>query len=94
MNKKGNEMTKSARFIPTKLRNVITINKKGNEMTKSTSAILDKACDFARALGDYELFDEKYSYYREYTGVRDSIWLALKELFGVKVADSIVLGKV
>ena len=84
-------MTKSARFIPTKRRNVITIR---NEMTKSTIAILDKACEFARALGDYELFDEKYSFYREYTGVRDSIWLALKEIFGVKVADSIVNGKV
>lgn len=69
------------------------MNKKGNKM-KSTIAILDEACDFAKALGDFHLFNEKYSYYREYTCVRDSVWLALREVFGVKVADSIVKGKV
>ena len=63
-------------------------------MKKSTRKELEDACDFARALGDFHLFDEKYSFYREYTGVRDSVWLALRELFGHKVADSIVKGEI
>jgi len=63
-------------------------------MKKSTKKVLEEACDFARALGDFNLFDEKYSFYREYTGVRDSVWLALREVFGHKVADSIVNGSV
>ena len=63
-------------------------------MKKSTRKVLEEACDFARTVGEFSLFDEKYSFYREYTGVRDSVWLALREVFGVKVADSIVKGEI
>ncbi len=35
------------------------MNRKGNEIKKSTKKVLEDACDFARALGDFHLFDEK-----------------------------------
>ena len=63
-------------------------------MKKSTRKVLEDACDFARTVGEFSLFDEKYSFYREYTSVRDSVWLALREMFGHKVADAIVKGSV
>lgn len=51
------------------------------------SEFLNRAANYAEARGDYKLFDEKYSYYREQTGVRDSIWLTIREMYGAEFAD-------
>jgi hypothetical protein len=52
-----------------------------------TSEYLNRAANFCEARGDYKLFDEKYSFYREQTNIRDSIWLTIREMYGEESAD-------
>ena len=52
-----------------------------------TTDFLYRAEKFADAWGGYDLFVEKYGLYREIAGVRDSVWLAIKSLYGEEYAD-------
>lgn len=52
-----------------------------------SSDFLIIAENYADARGDYDRFVDRYSDYREFSNVKDSTWLAIKDMYGEDTAD-------
>lgn len=48
---------------------------------------LIRAENYAYARGDMDRFVERYAAYREFSNVKDSAWLTIKNMYGQEFAD-------
>jgi hypothetical protein len=63
-----------------------------NEMNGGIGSLLVKAVNFVESRGDDDWFREVYSNYREFNGVKDSIFMSLSYLYNNEVAEDFCYG--